>query len=247
MACPLLYLYVVSNRIRPSALSIPALVFLLAVPAHASIARAVGFQEKVDAADAIVLGKIVATESAWDPSGRWIVTRSTLRVERALKGTPAPQLTLVTPGGTVDGVRQETVGVPSFAAGDEHVVFVRSTAAGPTVAFFEQGLFDVTRDARGAVMVQPASSELLLLDPSGARTAAAQVAREPETLDAFQRRVDNALRVSRQRRLEMAAGAAVEPATGTALGRFVAANRTLLVVASLGLVLAFGALLYKRS
>lgn len=245
MACRLLYLYVVSNRLRSPALPLLALA-LLALPAEGTVARVVSFEEKVDAADAIVLGRIVATESAWDPTHRWILTRSTLQVEKALKGTPAPQVTLVTPGGTVGRVRQETVGIPSFAAGDEHVVFVRSTAAGPTVAFFEQGLFDVTRDGRGAIMVQPASSEVLLVDPTGRRgTAAAQVS-GPETLDAFKRRIDEAVRVNQQRRLDMAAGAAVEPVSHTPLARFVSENRTALVIVSLALVLVLGALLYKR-
>ncbi|HEY0592234.1 MAG TPA: hypothetical protein VGF40_10740 [Thermoanaerobaculia bacterium] len=234
-----------SNRVRSLVLPLVALA-LLALPAAGTVARVVSFEEKVDAADAIVLGRIVATESAWDPTHRWILTRSTLQVEKALRGTPAPQLTLVTPGGTVDGVRQETVGIPSFSKGDEHVVFVRSTAAGPTVAFFEQGLFDVARDARGAVMVQPASSELILLDPTGRRSTAATRASAPETLDAFQRRIDEAARANEQRRLDMAAGAAVEPASHTPLGRFVAENRTALVIVSLALVLALGALLYKR-
>lgn len=246
MACRLLLFVPVSNRRPAPALPLLALLALAALPAHGTIARAVSFEEKVDAADAIVLGRIVATESAWDPSHRWIVTRSTLQVETALKGTPAPQLTLVTPGGSIDGVRQETVGVPSFAPGDEHVVFVRSTNAGPTVAFFDQGLFDVTRDARGTVLVQPASSELLLVDPSGAKWATAAEASGPETLDAFKRRIDEAVRVNQQRRLDMAAGAAVEPASGTALGRFVSGNRTLLLVISLGIVLVLGGLLYKR-
>ncbi len=222
------------------------MALLTGAAAQATVARAVPFDEKVDAADAIVLGKVVSTESAWDPTGRWIVTRSTLRVEKALKGHPASQLTLVTPGGSVDGVRQETIGIPSFRAGDEHVVFVRSTAAGPTVAFFDQGLFDVTRDARGNATVAPASSDLLLIDTSGTR-AAASTAPGAESLSSLERRIETSIRTSEQRRVEMAAGAAVEPGGGSALSRFASEHRGILALASLALVLALGALLYKRA
>lgn len=233
-----------SDRFRQFLLSL-AVVALFAPAASASVARAVPFEEKVDAADAIVLGRIVSTSSAWDATGRWIVTRSTLQVEKAIKGTPAPEITLVTPGGSVDGVRQETVGVPSFAPGDEHVVFVRSTPAGPTVAFFEQGLLDVTRDGRGNITVEPAATDLLLID-RGAVRAAASVATAPESLASFERRVSVASRASAQRRLDMAAGAAVEPDAGSALSRFAREHRMLLAALSTALLLALAALLRKR-
>jgi hypothetical protein len=228
--------------------SLPFLVIglLAGVRADASIARAVGFQEKVDTADAIILGKVVSTQAEWDPTRRWIVTRSTIQVEKALKGTPAPQLTLVTPGGSVDGIRQETIGVPSFAPGGEHVVFVRSTANGPTVAFFEQGVFDVTRDGRGRALVEPVASELVLIDRETRRAAAADST--TLTLEDFERKVANAVRAGEQRRLAMdARGGGAEPAGDDALAQFAREHRVLFVLGALGVLLLLGAILYKRA
>jgi hypothetical protein len=222
-----------------------AVALLASVPASASVARAVPFEEKVGAADAIVLGKVVATESAWDPSHKFIVTRSTFQVEKALKGTPAPQLTLVTPGGSVDGIRQETIGVPSFDEGDERVVFVRSSKSGPTVAFFDQGVYDVKRDSFGAVMVEPAASELVLVDTKSVRAASA-AAPAPETLADFERRVGRAMRDVERARLEMAAGAAAEPGGAGALSAFARENRVLLLLATLAVLLGIGFLVHKR-
>src|SRR5262245_22997108 len=99
-----------NNRLAAIALS----VVLAAPAAHAAIAAAASFDQKVDNAAAIILGKCVRTESKFDPSGRWIVTYSTFAVEKTFKGGAAGEVTLVTPGGSVGGVHQSTVGVPAF-------------------------------------------------------------------------------------------------------------------------------------
>ncbi|HUP65219.1 MAG TPA: hypothetical protein VM557_08055 [Thermoanaerobaculia bacterium] len=160
---------------------------LLAGTAAASTARVVPFDEKVAVADAIVLGRVTATESQWDPQKRWIVTRTTFAVDRAIKGAPSQSLTIVTPGGTVDGIRQETSGVPSFRKGDEQIVFVKQAEAGATVAFFDQGVYAVSRNASGEPVVEAAPSRLLLVDQTG-RAAAGDPA-GPLTLARFEQAV----------------------------------------------------------
>ena len=102
-----------SSNNRRTALA--AALVLLAVPAaHAAIAAAASFDEKVDNAAAIILGKCVRTQSKFDPSGRWIVTYSTFAIEKSFKGDTAGEVTLVTPGGSVGSVHESTVGVPAF-------------------------------------------------------------------------------------------------------------------------------------
>jgi hypothetical protein len=244
MACRLLICTFVNPRLRRV---LPSLLvgLLAAAQANASVARAVGFQEKVDAADAIVLGKVVSTETGWDPSRRWIVTRSTLQVEKALKGTPASQLTVVTPGGSIDGIRQETIGVPSFTPGDEHVVFVRSTANGPTVAFFEQGVFDVTRDGRGRPIIEPIASELVLVDDQTGRAAAPDST--ALTLEAFERKVADAVEVGTRRRHAMDAGSSTTQDAADGFSGVLRGNRTLILLGALAAILLFGVILYRRS
>src|SRR3954454_24737062 len=128
-----------NNRIT----ALAAALLLLALPAvHAAVVAAASFDEKVDNAAAIILGKCIRTESKLDPSGRWIVTYSTFAVEKSFKGDTAQEVTLITPGGSVGGVHQSSVGVPEFRQGDEHVVFVKNTRLGPTVLYFDQGTYD---------------------------------------------------------------------------------------------------------
>src|SRR5258708_6341640 len=104
--------------------------FLIASDAHATLQRAIEFDQKVDEAAAIVLAKVARTHSQWDPSHRWILTYSTFTVEQTLKGSAPAEVTLVTPGGAVGNVVQSTIGIRPFREGDENVVFIKNTTAG---------------------------------------------------------------------------------------------------------------------
>ena len=66
---------------KPLLALLATLLFPLA--AHASLARAISFDEKVENASTIILGKCVRQQSAWDADHRWILTpRSGLGMTR---------------------------------------------------------------------------------------------------------------------------------------------------------------------
>src|ERR1700682_2670318 len=151
--------------------SIPALALLgtlaLAPALSASIAELATFDEKVENAAAIVLGTCVKSEARWDAQHRWIVTYSTFRVAKVMKGSPAiGDLTVVTPGGNVGGLYQERIGIPQSSTGDERVLFVKNTASGITVLYFDQGTYDV-RTEHGEKVIAPPSSRLGKIDTKG--------------------------------------------------------------------------------
>lgn len=208
-----------------------ALAIAASAPAAASVARAVEFEEKVAASDAIVHARVVDSVSAWDASRRFIVTHSTIEVEKALKGTPARRITLVTPGGTVDGIRQETIGVPRLAPGMEKVVFVRESSAGATVAFFDQGVYDIQRDGRGRPTVRPTATALVTIDPASG-VASSSASEPPMPLAEFERRVQRASLLEEHR---AEAATPVEPST---VQTFVREHWKLIAAAGLALVLA---------
>src|SRR5438874_2055938 len=181
-----------------------ALALVLVTPAiHAAIAVAASFDDKVDNAAAIILGKCVRTESKFDPSGRWIVTYSTFSVEKSFKGDAAGEVTLVTPGGSVGNIHQSTVGVPAFREGDEQVVFVKNTRLGPTVLYFDQGTYDVSTDARGERVIAPVPTNLVTVDTQ--RGMAAAPADASRTLRQFEDAVRDSMRASAARKEKMAA------------------------------------------
>lgn len=172
-----------------------ALALLLPPSASAAIARAVDFDEKVAQADAIILGRCIHTESSWDPSGRWIVTRSTFSVEKQFKGAAAPTVTVITPGGTVGSIRQETIGVPRFEEGEVSVVFVRRSRLGATVLYLDQGVYRVDESA-GDRIVAPKATNLVLVDMQSG--TAVERDESPRSLAVFEREVRD--RVTRNAR-----------------------------------------------
>jgi hypothetical protein len=163
-----------NNRHLAAAL-FAATATLAPVAAHATIAIAVPFDQKVESADAIVLGRCTQTRSQYDPSGRWILTYSTFQVEKAMKGSSATEVTVVTPGGEVGGIRQSTVGVPAFEKGRDQVLFVRGTRLGATVADFDQGAYDVL-DENGQRIVRPVPSGATRMDTQNGVVVEAEAA-----------------------------------------------------------------------
>ena len=213
-----------------------AALVLLAVPAaHAAIAAAASFDDKVDNAAAIILGKCVRTESKLDPTGRWILTYSTFAVEKSFKGGAAGEVTIVTPGGSVGGVHQSTIGVPAFREGDEHVVFVKNTRLGPTVLYFDQGTYDVSTDERGERVVAPVPTNVVVVDTQ--RGMAAAPADTPRTIREFENAVRESLRTAPERKQKMSATPPVKPQPVSIVG-MLAKNRLLFVLALLGIALA---------
>jgi hypothetical protein len=223
-----------NNRLAPLA---ALLLVVLAVPAaHAAIAQAATFDEKVDNSAAIILGKCVKTEARYDPTGRWIVTYATFAVEQSMKGNAAGEVTIVTPGGSVNGIHQETIGVPVFQAGDEHVVFLRNTRLGPSPLYFDQGTYNVVADEHGQKLIVPMPSNVIHIDSQ--RAMAVAPADEPRTLEAFKAAIGESMRGS-QKRLEMNAMAKVPKSKLQAsIWSTIAANKLLVAVALLGIAIA---------
>lgn len=184
---------------RALALLTGALFLATASAAHATLAVAAPFDQKVDNAVSIFLGKCVKTESRMDPSGRWILTYSTFQIEKTMKGDAAPQITIVTPGGSVGTLRQDTVGIPEFSVGDENVIFVKNSQVGPTVLYFDQGAYDVTNDAHGDKIIAPVQSSLVTIDT---QRGVAVPAEQPRTLKTFEENVGRAIAAGEKRHIE---------------------------------------------
>ena len=221
-----------------------ALAILLVVPAaRAAIAAAASFDEKVDNAAAIILGRCIRTESRMDPSGRWIVTYSTFAVEKSFKGSVAGEMTVVTPGGTVGSLHQSTVGVPDFREGDEHVLFVKNTSIGPTVLYFDQGTYEVRTDAHGERVVAPLPTNLVVMDTQ--RGMAVAPGDEPRTVRQFETAVRESMRTALDRKQKMAATPAVAPRPSTFADSF-GKNKLLILLALAGIALAGWQLLRRR-
>jgi hypothetical protein len=216
---------------RLRTLLLGALTLALPLAAHASLVRAIDFDTKVDQAAAIVLGKCVKTHSEWDPSHRTILTWSTFQVEETLKGTPAGEVTVVTPGGVVGDVHQDTIGIRPFEQGNENVVFVRNTSIGPTVLYFDQGAYDVTTNERGEKIVAPVETNAVRVDTQRGMAVAAE---QPRTLNDFHNAVRESAERTRNMKMEMMRGHGRQLSLADALAKY----KLLVALALLGAMLA---------
>jgi len=233
---------IANNRLIPL-LALVA-VALAAPAAQAAVAQAASFDEKVDHAAAIILGKCVKTEARFDPTGRWIVTYATFQVEQSMKGSAAGQVTIVTPGGSVNGIHQETIGVPVFREGDEHVVFLRNTRVGLTPLYFDQGTYNVEAGEHGEKLIVPMPSNVIHIDTQRAMAVAAP-ADQPRTLDAFKSAVAESLRGSAGR-LRMSALPPEKARPQASPWSTLAGNKLLVALALAGIALAAWQMLRRR-
>ena len=151
------------------------LIGMTAMTAAATTIRLIPFDQKVDRAASIFFGKCLRSESRLDPGGR-IVTYSTFAVEKMLKGAPAQEATVVLPGGTIGDVRTVVIGTPGLQDGQEYVVFVRNTSAGPTILYWTQGVYSVETDAGGQKNVIPVARGAVLIDTQRGMAVAAEEA-----------------------------------------------------------------------
>lgn len=217
------------TRFRP--LLLGALTLSLPLAANASIMRAIDFDTKVDNAAAIVLGKCVKTRSEWDPSHRTILTWSTFQVEETMKGAPATEVTVVTPGGVVGDVHQDTIGIRPFNEGAENVVFVRNTPAGATVLYFDQGAYDVAVGARGEKIVAPVETNAIRVDTQRGTAVESERAR---TLGEFKSDVRESMERTRATKMELVRGRQQQASLLDALAKY----KLLVAIALLGALLA---------
>jgi hypothetical protein len=219
---------------RPGRFLLLLVLFALLFPAvsEGTVLRPITFEEKVGNAASIVLGRVVAQRSEWDADKEWILTYSTVRIEKILKGLPAQEVTVVTPGGTVGTIVQEVIGVPKLEPGGEHVLFLRNTQAGPTVLHFEQGAYDLVSDDRGGRLVHPRASSGVEMDTP--RGMAVELER-PRSLEAFEREIRETVRRREAIRMEMIEQ---QRKRETSIWTQIERNKLLVILAILGVALA---------
>ena len=232
---------IANNPLRNVALA--AALTLTPLAAEATVMRAVSLDEKVENSSAIFVGRCIRTESRWDTSGKHILTYSTFAVDKMIKGTAQPtrEITIVTPGGTVGHVRQESIGVPSFAQGDENVLFVRNTAHGTTVSYLEQGAYELVRDG-GEPLVRPVSTEAVHIDEQRGIAVPAEQERPLRVFEGEVRAAERRIAFQRNELLErQRREAEAQSSIWSTLGRY----KLLIALALIGAALATWKLLRR--
>jgi hypothetical protein len=139
LCCLLLGLCLRSKRGRrvASGLALLSLVMLVPTSPRSSTVVALDVGALTERAERVVRAKVLSAES-WRDGIVW--TRVTLEVKEQWVGTGPVLVEVVQPGGTVPGFGTLVFGVPSFAEGEDVVVFLE----GERVLGLAQGKFSVS-------------------------------------------------------------------------------------------------------
>ncbi len=99
-------------------------------------------------ADVVIVGHVASLVPQWDETHTRIRTQVTINVSQSVKGTAAGStLTLVVPGGEVDGVGEVYSDTPVFHRDEDVVVFAQRSAPGLyRVAGGLEGKYTIIKD-----------------------------------------------------------------------------------------------------
>jgi hypothetical protein len=121
-----------------------------AVPATASIVRALELPDMVQQADHIAVVDVISQRSDWDAKHERIFSTVELKVVERWKGqseTAEDHLTIIQPGGTVGDLTMTVTGLSAFSPGERAVVFLRGAAHNARVLGLSQGKRPMRYDA----------------------------------------------------------------------------------------------------
>jgi hypothetical protein len=104
--------------------------------------------------------------------GSLIYTHYQLSVTTTYKGapgqTPGQIIDVAVPGGGLNGMQQPVAGAPTLVPGKDYVIFLWTSKTGLTqVIGLSQGLFNVSTNAQGQVMVSRGAATATMLDSAG--------------------------------------------------------------------------------
>jgi len=121
---------------------------LAASPALGAEAVALSVEGLARSADAVVRGQVRRTTATMTADGRRIFTLVDVEVAATWRGQAGATVRVIVPGGVVGDIGQRVDGAPTFAGGEEVVVFLnRAEAGGHRVAGLAQGKFQVAGTA----------------------------------------------------------------------------------------------------
>jgi hypothetical protein len=159
---------------------------LLAVPAalRATVIVPIEFRELVAVSSTIVHGRVADVRAQWVDGRRAIETFLTVDADDYYKGSGAGTLTVRIPGGQIGRFRTVFVGAPEFKAGDEVVLFLRSSGGRVSIVGLSQGAYRVVADRSGRRVV---ASPVVMGRTDGAAEAVVRgdVTRRPLAVEAF--------------------------------------------------------------
>jgi hypothetical protein len=139
------------------------------VPLQCATLERLSLDDMITRSTTIVRGTVTASWAAF--TGSVIYTHYQVQVREQFKGTGQNSVEVMTPGGTVKGLKSSFSGSPVLNQGDEFVFFLWTGKGGITwITGLTQGLFSLAPgDAGTDRMATRSASRELMLDPETSR------------------------------------------------------------------------------
>ena len=117
----------------------------------------------------VVVRATVASGGAEYVNGS-VSTHYVLNVSEVWKGSAGSQLDVYVPGGRAGGFRELVPGAPVLNVDTEYVVFLWIGRSGrPQIMGLSQGLFNLTKDAAGTMLLERPGAKEMMIDPATGR------------------------------------------------------------------------------
>ena len=146
------------NRARSAVIvALAAFALLSASLAGATTVQKFSISDLAKKSETIALARVDDVSSRWDDNHKEIYTFISLKVLDGVKGSRKNDvLTIRQIGGSVDNVISVVPGMPTFAKGEEVVVFLsaKDRAGYPWVMGLQQGKYSVSTDGNGFKQVR---------------------------------------------------------------------------------------------
>ena len=132
--------------------------------ANGTTLRQMSLRDLTASAESIIRARFVSADTKWERGSIW--TFASFSVLETFKGKPLTSVLVRIAGGRVGHLETHVDGGPSFAAGDEAVLFLERTSVGDYgITSWSQGTFRVHRRARSEPTVTQDTSRLALFNP----------------------------------------------------------------------------------
>lgn len=186
-------------------LMIAGLFSILPNSGTASTVIALDLSQLVASANEIVVGRVIAKRALRSDSGH-IMTEYTLAVSEAVKGSsrPSEHVTMIQPGGSLDGIGMKVAGTPSFLLNRDYLLFARSIARADRSGLMlspvgmSQGALLIQRDKAGKQSVMPGSGlHAVSVDDRSRLRPAATAIDKPTELSTLLNRVREVIALQR--------------------------------------------------
>ena len=159
---------------------------LLPVSLGATVLVPIEFRELVTTAPVIVRGRVVDVHPAWVDGRRAVETFVTVQAAEYLKGNLGSEVVIRVPGGQLGRYRTVFVGAPTFADGDDVLLFLKSSGSPyPFIVGLSQGAYRIVTPPGSSTPTVTQPILMGQLDGDPVRVIRGDVARRPVSVDRF--------------------------------------------------------------